>query len=104
MHQHGIAMAHHHLLLLSVRLAENGQIGEYHDGAGYPEGYRARDDGIVLVHLEVALIGMLQDVLLVLIGRIPAHENGQKREESWRYPDVNQHNANHTFCHTNRIL
>lgn len=104
MHQHGISMAHHQLLLLSIGLAENCQIGENHDGAGYPERYRARYDGVVLVHHKRAHLRILPDVNLMLPSGIPAHEDGQKREKRRRYPDVNQHNANHTFSHTNRIL
>lgn len=47
---------------------------------------------------------MLLHKYLVLVSRVPAYENGQKREQSRRYPCVQQHNANDAFCHANRIL
>lgn len=104
MHEHRIAMAHHQLLLLPVGLTENGQISENHYGAGYPERNRARYDGIVSVHHKRALLGMLLHEYLVLVCRVPADEDGQEREQRRRYPCVQQHNANHAFCHANRIL
>jgi len=103
-HQHRVAVAHHQLLLLAVGLAEDGQVGEYHDGAGDPERNGARDDGVVLVHHEGALIRVLQDEELVRRGGVPADEDGQEREQCRRYPRVQQHNADHAFRHANRIL
>jgi len=87
-HQHGIAVPHHQLLLLPIGFPEDGQVGEYHNGAGYPERYGARDDGVVLVHHERALRRILDDELLVLRRGVPADEDGQEGEQCRRYPCV----------------
>lgn len=104
MHQHRVAVAHHQLLLLAIGLPEDGKVGEYHDGARDPERDGARDDGVVLVYHEGALLGVIYDVLLVRFGCIPADKDGQEREQRRRNPGVQQHDADHAFRHANRIL
>lgn len=88
MHQHGIAMTHHQLLLLTIGLTKDSQVSEYHDGAGYPERYWARYYGIVFIHHKCALLGMFVDEQPVLLRRVPANKNGQEREQCRRYPCV----------------
>lgn len=97
-------MSHHQLLLLSIGLTKDGQIGEYHNGAGYPERNWARYDGIVFVNHKCALLRMLHNEQRVLLRCVPANENGQEREQRRRYPCIKQHNADYTFRHANRIL
>lgn len=103
-HQHGVSVAHHQLLLLAIGLPKDGKVREYHNRAGDPERNRARDDGVVLVDHEHALLRVLDDEHLVLLGGVPADEDGQEREQGRRDPGVQQHNADHAFRHANRIL
>lgn len=88
MHQHGITMSHHQLLLLTICLTKYGQIGEYHNGAGYPKWYWTRYDGIVFINNKCALLGMLCNETHVLLRCIPANKDGQEREQCRRYPCI----------------
>lgn len=88
MHQHGITMSHHQLLLLTIGLTKYGQIGEYHNGAGYPKWYWTRYDGIVFINDKCALFRMLCNETHMLLRCIPANKDGQEREQRWRYPCI----------------
>lgn len=70
MHEHRVAVSHRQLLLLPVRLAEDGKVREDHDGAGNPKGDRARHQRVYFVDDEAALVGMEYRMFHVTFRRI----------------------------------
>lgn len=92
-HEHGVAGARVQRLLLPVGLLKDGQVREDHDGARDPERDRTGDDGVRLVHLELALVRVL--VLEVVAGGVPAHEDGHVRDRDGAEPCRRQHHIRH---------
>lgn len=94
-HEHRGSLAQSQLLLLSIGLAEDGVVCEQHDRARYPERDGARDNRIDAVHLELAAVRILQNVLAMRVRRIPTSKDGNERQQCRRYPGVEYHDGDH---------
>ncbi|KAJ1522850.1 hypothetical protein ONE63_001998 [Megalurothrips usitatus] len=91
-------------LPLAHRLLEDAVVHGDHDDARHPEGHRRRDDGVVPVHLEDAQVRVVRDPLEVVVGRVPAGEDGHEADEGGQDPDVGQHEADGAVRHDDGVL
>lgn len=123
MHEHRVAVSHRQLLLLPVRLSEDGKVREDHDGAGNPERDRARHQRVNFIDDEAALVGMEYRVLHVAFRRIQSckrsdlyfqsqpifselltSEDGNKRQQRRRCPTDQDHDGDFPLRHVYWVL
>lgn len=102
--QHHVAVALMQLLLLPVRLLEDGEVGENHDRARNPEAYGRRYDGKHPIHFEFAHFRIIVPELLVLSRGVPSEEDGYEADERRRDPRIDEHHPHHLLGHIDRIL
>lgn len=82
----------------------NAVVHGYHDDARNPEADRTRDDGVRLIHYEHATLRVLRHPLEVVVGGVPAQENGREGDEGRQQPHVGQHEAHRAHRHVQRVL
>lgn len=75
-----------------------------HDDSRYPKRDTGRYHGIVSVHNEVALVGVVLAKVLVGLGGVPTEEYGREGNESWEDPYIGQHKGHGPMCHGDGIL
>lgn len=82
----------------------NAVVHGNHNDSGNPEADRTRDDCVRLIHYEHTTLGILRDPLQMVLGRVPAEEDGREGDESGQKPHIGQHKAHRSHRHIQGIL
>jgi len=80
-------------LLLFAGFEVDADVGADHDDAWYPKRHRRRDESVRLVDHELAHLWMLRPLQQVLVGGVPAQEDGDKTDEPRGQPHAGQHDG-----------